>query len=126
MKRDLELIRSILLRIEDSENPWHDAEIEIDGHDQNTINFHLSLLIEAGFIQGMQKSDPNSPFGYYVHYPQLCWDGYEFLETIRDKEIWAKAKNGAGQVGSSALKLVGELAVGFAKQKAIGMGLPIA
>lgn len=73
MQRDLELVRSILLRIEDVDNPWQEEEIEIDGFDRNTVNFHLSLLIEAGFIQGMQEPDSNSHFGYYVHYPQLCW-----------------------------------------------------
>ena len=72
-----------------------------------------------------EESDPNSPLGFYVHYPQLKWEGHEFLETIRDGAIWTETKKGAKAVGNGTLRFVGELALGIAKQKAVDLGLPL-
>ncbi len=123
MKRDMELVRAILLAIENApENLTSNPQIE--GYEPTTIELHMRLLREAGFVQ--------AAFADYragvriTHGAALTWSGHDFLEDVRDPKIWASTKEGANKVGSWSLTLLGELAKGFAKQKAIELGLPLA
>jgi hypothetical protein len=56
---------------------------------------------------------------------KLTWSGYEFLDKIRDPEIWRQTKAGASKVGVWSVAMLGELAVGFAKAKAAELGIPL-
>src|SRR3546814_6109565 len=85
-----------------------------------------SDLDEAGYIRAAAAQDANTPYGYMMQDASLTWAGYEFLETIRDTEIWRLTKTGAEKVGSWGISMLMELAKGYARQKATGLGLPIA
>ncbi len=39
--------------------------------------------------------------------------GHQYLEAIRDPEIWRKTKEGASLAGSFSIDLLGKLANGF-------------
>ena len=45
MKRDLELIRQLMLAIELRDTRFSTESIEIDGYDSSQINYHLKLMI---------------------------------------------------------------------------------
>lgn len=47
----------------------------------------------------------------------ITWIGYEYLETIRDPEIWRKTQAGALRLGNFSVEVIKELAVGFVKQQ---------
>ena len=91
MKRDLDLIRKILLRIEAHDFGFAPEEIEIEGYTEEQISFHIFLLGDAGLL----KVDENtvigctSPSAIPSH---LTWAGYEFLESAKDETVWGKAK----------------------------------
>lgn len=51
MKRDLDLIRRVLLDIEASEGEAP-REIRLGDVSDDEINYHLALMIEAGLLQG--------------------------------------------------------------------------
>src|SRR3546814_21127466 len=53
------------------------------------------LLDEAGYIRAAAAQDADTPYGYMMQDASLTWAGYEFLETIRDTEIWRLTKTGA-------------------------------
>ena len=117
MKRDPELIRAILLKVEEH----HDhimPNIGAETHYQ-TLSGHVNLLQDAGYLSPAQPTT-RTTYGY-----RITWQGHEFLDTTRDTEIWAKTKNGAEKLGSWSIKLLGELAVGFVRAKAVEMGVPI-
>ena len=48
---------------------------------------------------------------------ELTWTGHEFLDNIRDSEIWNQTKAGAEKLGGFSLELVGSLAKGFVRKK---------
>ena len=48
----------------------------------------------------------------------LRWTGHEFLETIRDPDVWRMTKQGASQVGGLSLDFMKQLATAYLKQKA--------
>lgn len=60
MKRDIDLVRNLLLEIDASEKPvlYISDVLSADrphGTDQPTIEIHLKLLIKAGLIDANQK-----------------------------------------------------------------------
>ena len=52
MKRDMELVKKILLFYEELKWPvsGKDINVAIDGFDSDTIQFHLELLVEAELL----------------------------------------------------------------------------
>lgn len=43
--------------------------------------------------------------------------GHEFLESVRDPEVWKKTKNGAKKIGSFGIDLLSALAKDLIKKK---------
>jgi hypothetical protein len=89
-----------------------EEEIAVPGYDADQIDYHLSLICKAGFIdQGGVR--PMSGIGFR----SLTWAGHDFLDSVRDPEIWAKTKEGAKKAGGFSLDLLSSLAKGLLKKK---------
>ncbi len=98
MKRDMDLVRKILLKIEDSPEYSFINPFNIEGYDDNQVSYHLELLDEAGLI----KARDESTMGGYCWIPDcLTWEGHEFLEASRDDNRWEKAKKTIIEKGGS-------------------------
>lgn len=94
MKRNMELIRKILLTVEDKYvDTWlHNNEIEIDGYDMKTIGYHCAVLHDAGLLydyKGQYGDGELLQFGV----GRLTWDGHEFLDKIKSDTVWNKTKD---------------------------------
>ncbi|MBB3775319.1 hypothetical protein FHS52_001262 [Erythromicrobium ramosum] len=122
MKRDMDLVRDILLAVEAAPMHLRDAVL-IDGRDPELVKGHTHLLVEAGLLR--QPFSRSHGSAVVFSGLTLTWDGHEFLETIRDGKIWEKTKSGAGQLGSWSIGLMGELAKGAIRQKAAEIGLAL-
>lgn len=98
MKRDMDLIRLILLKIEEDYVSTALYNIEIDGYDKETIAYHCKILHEAGFVSnyGSQYAD-NALYSFGVG--SLTWEGNEFLDKIRDDSFWGKTKDAIKKKG---------------------------
>jgi hypothetical protein len=123
MNRDIELVRKILLKIEADPQfdgtfrPVTTAALGIDDCDGDTFAYHCVLLAEAGFITGnMQMANQGM-----VVIGKLTWSGHEFLDDIRDPEIWRKSKERAKTVAGVGLAFLWEIAKAEIKTK---LGLP--
>ncbi len=124
MKRDMDLVRNILLRLEGSEKVRNGSDILKDLGEDNTVRGHLDMMEDAGFVE--QKTGHPNPNGFTIHMGwRMTWVGYEFLDSVRDPEIWRKTKAGADRLGSWTIKLLAELATGYVRAKAKELGLPI-
>jgi hypothetical protein len=55
----------------------------------------------------------------------MTWLGHEFLDSVRDPDIWRKTKEGASVAGSIGFEIVLEIAKGWARQKAQNIGIPL-
>ena len=85
MKRDYELIRRILLEIENKEDFNRLKSLEIEGYDQENVVYHSDLLKQAGLI--------NATIYYgdgWVMVDSLTWEGHEFLDQVRNEKVWKK------------------------------------
>jgi hypothetical protein len=92
MKRDMDLIRKILLAIEAHPNPcsW-DVPLDFPDYSEKEICYHVNLLKEAGLIVADIKVALSGDI--YCKANSLTWDGHEFLEAARDDSRWEKVKS---------------------------------
>lgn len=117
MKRDMDLVREILLATEESDtDPRAWVNLPFEGRPPQEVAYHVQLMGEAGLlvVQDHQSIGVN---GYRWLPKRLTWQGHEFLDTIRDDEIWRRTKDGARKVGGFSLDVVAALAKGFIKEQ---------
>lgn len=92
MKRDLDLIRKLLLLMESHEHGYAPHELSIEGYTDEQVGFHVHLLGEAGLAVVADTTHMSSDSPSAI--PQcLTWAGYEFLEAAKDETLWGKAKD---------------------------------
>ncbi|MFZ1741425.1 MAG: DUF2513 domain-containing protein [Pontixanthobacter sp.] len=111
----MDLIREILLWMEEQDNRlilFNGFKVFRD-NSELTLG-HLSMLMSAGFVDEPSKNQL-----------RITWSGHEFLDKVRDPEIWSKTKAGAAKLGSWSVKVLGEMASGYIRLKAAELGLPI-
>ena len=121
MKRDMELIRELLLFFEEKTGPEHvgPGEIEIGGYDPLAIHHHVLLLCEAGLLTCERITSSTTPERLVDALPfDLSWEGHEFLDAARDETIWSKAKELLKDKGMTVgLAVLQALLVSLAKQR---------
>jgi len=88
MKRDMDLIRALLLHFEAKGNQEHELNTAIDGYDSNVIGYHLNLMYDAGLITAEPFTSSTSSRVYKVVPFGLTWQGHEFLDAARDNKVW--------------------------------------
>jgi hypothetical protein len=94
---------------------------EIEGHAAEQVLNHIPLLMQADLITAI---DASSMDGADYMAIGLTWQGHEFLDNVRDPDIWKTTKAGAAKVGSFSIGLVSDLAKAAILAKAQRMGFP--
>lgn len=120
MKRDLDLVKAILLHFEDKEDWAHEKQIDVEGYDKKLVSYHLSIMYEAGLIN-CEPMTSNTGRIYDVVPFRLTWDGHEFLDNIKDQGRWQKIKETLKKKGGDfSMGLVKALAFKLAEQELLG------
>lgn len=113
MKRDLDLIRDILLKIEESGSEISPLSIEDFlkfNADPEVISHHLYLLFNADFINVAYKEPFYDTTNYFV--TTLTMHGCDYLDAVRDVGIWHDVKEKLKAVGGSdALDIIKAVAI---------------
>lgn len=116
MKRDMDLIRSILLKVEEAPSKPKSQQF-LDPNDEaesQRVLQHLKLLEESGLIKG----HPIDIQGHHLLYDiELTWEGHDFVDAVRDPKIWQKTKKSAEEAGGWTLDLLKDLALGFLRKQ---------
>ena len=109
MKRDMDLIRQLLLAGE-ADDPLSEASdpLAIPGVDARIVARHVELLVEAGLMQAnVISTDQTGPV--LAVFDRLTWSGHEFLDTARNDTVWRRSLavvgEKAGTVSFEVLKL---------------------
>lgn len=116
MKRDMDLVRSILLAMENGAT----GEFVIEGYDAQTVGHHVLLMSQAGLV----LAEDDTCFGQEVTTAiamDMTWQGHEALDAWRNDTVWAKTKERAAQVGGVGVGIMVEIAKGVLRQQ---LGLP--
>ena len=97
MKRNFDLVRRIMTRIEsvhpgsftDETTYLQDLGSE---YEPATIYAHIELLLEENFIKGKIHKNPDDIIDAF-RITGLTWKGHDFIDAARDESIWSKAKD---------------------------------
>ena len=121
MKRDMDLVRKILIATEENEDPFgfdNLDDIGIKGYSDSQISYHVQIMAQANLIE----ADQATGFGDLNMWPiGLTWEGHEFLDNARDEKRWGKAKGIMVQVGSFSFDILKAVLIEMAKKAALGM-----
>jgi hypothetical protein len=117
MKRNLDIVRSILLKLEELKHgPSYYLQPPYEGQfgdfSDEDVAYHLSLLLREDYVDG-PRSQPAGGIGFTA----LTWKGHDFLDATRDNDVWAKTKAGASSVKGWTVDLLLDLAKGFLKKQ---------
>ncbi|MDM5209218.1 DUF2513 domain-containing protein [Cytobacillus kochii] len=94
MKRDMELVRNLLLLIEKNDDS---KELIIpEEWNREIVAYHLKILDQAGYVKNNTKWADNKPMWLIA---SLTWDGHEFLDSIKNDNVWVKTKDGVKKKG---------------------------
>ncbi len=115
MKRDLNLVRSIVLAVENLPNGFVASALAIDGYTDEQIGYHSYLIVDAGLANGFDATtvDSTSPSWTILH---LTSAGHDFADVARDEGNWRKTVGlVTSKAGGATLDIVKEVLVGFVK-----------
>jgi hypothetical protein len=93
MKRDMDVIRSVLAEIEAlPEQNFQGSTYTVRQADpieaQDRVR-HMLLLLDAGYLKGNRYNIDGSDA---LACPELTWAGHELIELIRDRPVWERIK----------------------------------
>lgn len=110
MQRDMELARNLLLAVEASSRPSDAHLVSVVGDDIaqgsfeqieeaiSKLEYHLWMLTdEAKFLTGTCVPSVGGKRWFDL---ELTWQGQEFLDAVRDPEVWRCIKDVAKAVGN--------------------------
>ena len=115
MKRNLDLIRKLVLAVEDLPTGTALNEIEIEGYSPDEIGYHSYLVVDAGLAKGIdvQTLSDTSPNWQILH---LTSEGHDFADAARSESTWNKAKGIiAAKGGSATIDVMKQVLIGVIK-----------
>lgn len=116
MKRDMSVVRQILLEIERVPAGSLYDFANIERLDRDSRREYFALLKEAGFIDGLVES--RAMWGCR----RMTWNGYDFLDSIRSEAVWEKVLEKLKEIrADGTVEVIKALATGFVLKTA-GMG----
>ncbi len=111
MKRDMDLIRDLLLFIEEQPAGELTQQIAYDDekHTGAEVVGHLKMLLDAGYVDGQMDGTIRQPL-IAIH--GLTMPGHDFIDSIRHDGVWNETKEKMAEYGGSvALATVQALAI---------------
>eukprot|EP01012_Entosiphon_sulcatum_P062932 TRINITY_DN89674_c0_g1_i1.p1 TRINITY_DN89674_c0_g1~~TRINITY_DN89674_c0_g1_i1.p1 ORF type:complete len:132 (-),score=7.32 TRINITY_DN89674_c0_g1_i1:154-549(-) len=120
MKRDMDLIRELMLSLEAQDlRPGmvrylsaREGSLTLDGYTPDQIDSHLDLISRSGFIVNGSSRPMRG-----IAFMGLEWAGHDFVDSVRDPEIWRATKSKIEKVKGFSFDLVVSVAKGLLKKK---------
>src|SRR5688572_28374929 len=111
MKRNLDLIRSLLLEVEAHNDPTSTMQPRGEGFTPLEVQYHIKLLKDAGYIIAADHSS-----GSMLDYrpKSVTWHGHEFLDAARNDTVWRQVQLKLKDMSLDApLSVIQKLAIKF-------------
>ena len=116
MRRDMDIIRNIVLAVENSQ----EIVREVDGITDDDFKYHAMLLkdaniVKASIIMSKGLGNNNIPATAIIH--DLTWSGHDFASSIKNDDVWEKTKNRIKVAGSWTFSILLECLKEEAKKR---------
>jgi hypothetical protein len=97
MKRNMELGRKILLKVEEKEDFSTPITPSVVGFTKQEVVYHIKLLHQASLIEAQDWSSDNGDNWVVTSLTSI---GHDFLDSARNETSWNKAKEYISSKGS--------------------------
>lgn len=104
MQRNMDLVRTILMRMEGNPSGWAPQGLGIKAFSPAEVGYHCHIMMQEGLIEGSDVTSFESA-GPEAMPSSLTWKGHEFLDLARDPERWNRAKATIAKVGSAPISV---------------------
>jgi hypothetical protein len=104
MQRKMDLVRMILLRLENNPGGWAPRDFGIQSYSAEEIGYHVHIMMQEGLIEGVDVTSMESS-GPEAIPTSLTWKGHEFLDLARDQDRWNRAKTIIAKVGGAPVSV---------------------
>ncbi|MHB1461708.1 MAG: DUF2513 domain-containing protein [Armatimonadota bacterium] len=123
MKRDMELIRKLLLYVEDyvTLEGIPANEVSIGGFPDAEVVYNLLLLYKGEYLLVYESRSMTEHQYLRFRIKGVSWEGHELLDAIRDDRVWTKTMEKLAPVGSVGIEVLKAVAVSVAKGM-LGLG----
>jgi len=99
MKRDWDVIRAVMLRVEEGDGVKEVSSSDFPPIDPSLVAYNMFLLREAGLAEGSGR-EPGTVNGEPLQWiDRLTWQGHEVLDRIRGEPLWSRIKDVAKEKG---------------------------
>ncbi|MBY0483463.1 DUF2513 domain-containing protein [Nitrosomonas sp.] len=99
MKRDLNLVREILLWAEDHKDAKIHEKPPIKDYTDAQIYYHIHIMSQAGLVYALESTEMSR--NPQVTLVSVTWAGHDFLSAARDDVLWKKAMKTVLKEGAS-------------------------
>ena len=99
MKRDMDLIRQIVLATAELE--YGAVLTELPGVAPEAFATHVAWMDEAGLVKATHKEGGGGSMATFAVVFRLTWAGCEFADAVRSDTLWNKAKSNILKPGIS-------------------------
>lgn len=119
MKRDMDLVREILITLSEANEPINASVFTSERYDYELVAYHFQIMDEAGLIEAKFLRADGNPY-YSARAIRLTWQGNDFLSSITSDTVWRKVKNVLSKIATdvplevyktTATKLVSDMAI---------------
>ncbi|UJW87958.1 DUF2513 domain-containing protein [Devosia sp. SL43] len=116
MKRDMDVIRKIMLAVQ-ARTDIDPRLLKVDGLDDFTVGYHVALLHDVGLIVGPSTQTYDTPYKQ-VLVKDLSWEGHDFVAAMANDTVWGKLKQSLSpsDLASLPLKIIKDVGTGILEQ----------
>jgi hypothetical protein len=115
MKRDLDLVRLLLIDIEnDSRGDGRNLfklTPSFEGYAPEVVAYHFRMMVDGGLINGEVRH------GGKISFRGVTYKGHDLIEAIREPDIWRQTKAAVGTAGGWTFDIIKDLATAIIKAK---------
>ena len=92
MKRDWDIIRDILIKLDEKGPEKHSLMLsDFPGDQKAEFSYNSEIMLEAGLINGQMLKTLGPEINDFLAI-RLTWNGHELLDAIRSESVWTKTK----------------------------------
>ena len=75
-------------------------------YSKEDVQYTIEKLYEARYIRIVDVSTDSQRYMINGYIDDITWEGYNFLNNIREKSIWEATKEGAKKVGAMSISAI--------------------
>lgn len=111
MRRDMDLVRTILKELADSEAPLRASFFSDASHSPDEVAYHFEIMADAGLIEALVTKAWGGAV-VSAEATSLTWAGNDFLDAVSNDDVWTRVKRCIGRtVGAASLDTIKAVAV---------------